>query len=208
MQCVLSAACLLSLVACSAPGLWVFEPAGSTPSQGSGAAKADPKAYADKIWDSKVVPTVSEKAVDADALFAALDKDAAAAATQYGAASTSGGAPTFMVKGSGTVKELDDSDPQGPVTVQLKNGTEVRIATGPVLTGTALRDAMGITFGEFTNQIDYQNVGTALNNKAKSEVIAKIDLKSLKGKKLAFEGAFSATSVKQALIVPTALTVS
>ena len=207
MQCVLAVACLLSLVACSVPGLWVFEPAGSTPTQSAG-GKADPKAYADEIWDSKVVPTVSEKAVDAATLFPALEKDAAGAATQFGIASTSGGAPTFMVKGSGTVKGLDDSDPQGPVTVQLDDGTEVKVATGPVLTGTALRDAMGIAFGEFTNQIDYQNVGTALNNKAKSEVIAKIDLKSLKGKTLAFAGAFAAASVDQALIVPTSLTVS
>ena len=52
------------------------------------------------------------------------------------------------------------------VTVDLGAAGTITIATGPVITGSALRDAAGITFGEFTNQIDYQNVGTARNRAA------------------------------------------
>lgn len=195
------------LAGCSAPGLWTYEPAGTTPTTGAG-AKVDPAAYADSIWASKVVPTVSEKAVDAATLLPAIEKDPAAAGTTYGIASNSGGAPTYLVKGSGKVVKVDTSDPHGPVTVDLGNGLKVQIATGPVITGTAIRDAMGIGFGEFANQIAFQNVGTALNKKSKTEVIAKLDLKSLEGKTLAFEGVFSASSVDQVLVIPTKLTVT
>ncbi len=197
----------LALSGCSVPGLWSFESAGSRATSGA-SAKLDPAAYADSIWASKVVPTISAKGVDASTLVPAIAKDAKAAATTYGIASNSGGAPTYMVKGSGKVTKIDTSDPQGPVSVDLGDGLTVKIVTGPVITGTALRDAMGISFGEFANQIEYQTVGTALNTKSKTEVIAKIDLQSLLGKTLAFEGAFSASSVDQILIVPTKLTVS
>jgi predicted lipoprotein len=195
------------LTGCSAPGLWVFESAGTAPTTGAG-AKVDPAAYADSIWASKVVPTVSEKAVDAATLLPAIAKDPAAAGSTYGIASTSGGSPTYMVKGAGKVVKVDTADPHGPVTVDLGSGLKVQIATGPVITGTAIRDAMGIGFGEFANQIAYQNVGTALNNKSKTEVIAQLDLKSLEGKTLTFEGAFSASSVDEVLVVPTKLTVA
>lgn len=198
---------VIALSGCSAPGLWTYEPAGTKPTTSS-AGKVDPAAYADSIWAEKVVPTIADKAVDAMTLLPAIEKDAVAAGTQYGVPSTTGGAPTFMIKGSGKVAKVDTSDPHGPVTVDLGKGLEVKIGTGPVITGTALRDAVGIGFGEFTNQIDFQNVGTALNNKAKTEVIAKIDLASLEGKTLAFTGAFAASSVDQILVVPTELTVS
>lgn len=195
------------LAGCSAPGLWVFESAGTVPTTGVG-DKVDPAAYADSVWASKVVPTVTEKAVDAATLLPAIAKDPVAAGSTYGIASTSGGSPTYMVKGSGEVVKVDSADPLGPVTVDLGKGLKVQIATGPVITGTAIRDAMGIGFGEFANQIAYQNVGTALNNKSKTEVIAKLDLKSLEGRTLTFEGAFSASSVDQVLVVPTTLTVT
>ena len=41
--------------------------------------------------------------------------------------------------------------------------------TGPAINGTDLRDAPGeIKFGQFTNQIEYQNAGAALNNAMKT----------------------------------------
>jgi predicted lipoprotein len=199
--------CSLSLAGCSAPGLWTYEAAGTSPTT-STAGKVDPVAYADSIWASKVLPTIADKAVDATTLLPAIAKDSTAAGAQYGVPSTTGGAPTFMVKGSGKVTKVDTADPHGPITVELGKGLEVKVGTGPVITGTALRDAVGIGFGEFTNQIDFQNVGTALNNKAKKEVIAKVDLASLQGKTLAFTGAFAASSAEQILVVPTQLSVS
>lgn len=195
------------LAACSVPGLWVYEGPGQGATASAGAA-ADPTAYADAAWSTKVVPTIASKAVDASTLLPAISADATAAGAKYGIPSTTGGAPTFMVKGKGKVTKVDTSDPHGPITVDLGAAGTITIATGPVITGTALRDAAGITFGEFTNQIDYQNVGTALNNKSKTEVIAKVDVETLKGKTLTFTGAFAASSADDILVVPTELTAS
>ena len=44
----------------------------------------------------------------------------------------------------------------------------IHMQTGPAIYGTDLRDATGmISFQQFDNQIDYQKVGSALNNEAK-----------------------------------------
>ena len=45
---------------------------------------------------------------------------------------------------------------------------EVVLQIGPAINGTALRDASGlITFDDFLNQLEYQNVATELNNRVK-----------------------------------------
>ena len=76
--------------------------------------------------------------------------------------------------------------------------------TGPVIAGTALRDGVKfIHFSDFTNQLDYADVATELNNKVKSEVLAGVDAKSLVGKKVDFAGAFSLVAPGSVLVVPT-----
>ena len=87
-------------------------------------------------------------------------------------------------------------------------GQDVQVVTGPVIIGTALRDAVGINFSDFTNQIDYQNVGTQLNNRVKKDVVAPVKDSIAVGKTLAFDGAFSLLSPTSISIVPTRLAVS
>ena len=56
-------------------------------------------------------------------------------------------------------------------------GTRVSIQIGPAVNGTALRDAVGfITFGQFLNQVQYADAGTALNNEVKQELLADLDV--------------------------------
>ena len=202
---VLMTGAMAFLAGCSVPGLWTYQANGQ--SAGSSGA-SDATQYVDGIWSSKVLPTVGQKAVDAAVLLPAIKKDPAAAAQKYGvAASATGGSPTFLVKGSGKVTKVDPADPTGPVTVSV-GGQDVQIATGPVIIGTALRDAVGINFGDFTNQIDYQNVGTQLNNRVKKDVIAPVKDKIAVGKTLDFDGVFSLLSPTSITIVPTKLGVS
>lgn len=204
---VVSLTLIALLSACSAPGLWTYEKAGSAPTSAA-AAGADPRAYAESVWGSKVIPTVSQSAVDAGTLLGALTKNATAAAGTYGLASPSGGAPTFMIKGHGVVSGVETSDPQGLIKVDVGAGHSVYIVTGPVITGTALRDAIQVNFGDFTNQIAFQKVATELNNKVKNEVVKGLDLASLTGATLDFEGAFSGSTADHVNVVPTKLTVA
>jgi predicted lipoprotein len=194
---------VLMLTACSVPGLWTYE------KDGSGSDAGSPKGFdADTAWTDQVLPAIQAKGVDAPELVAAIEKDSKAAAKEHGVVAAEGGSPTFAIKGSGKVTKVDADQPTGPVTVDIGGGKTVQIVTGPVILGTALRDISGITFGDFTNQIDYQNAATALNTKAKTDVISTVDPSTLTGKTLDFAGAFALLSPTQISIVPTELTVS
>ena len=194
---------VLMLTACSVPGLWTYEKDGSA-SDGGSSNGFD----ADTAWTDQVLPAIQTKGVDAPELVAAIEKDSKAAAKDHGVIAAEGGSPTFAIKGSGKVTKVDADQPTGPVTVDIGGGKTVQIVTGPVILGTALRDISGSTFGDFTNQIDYQNASTALNNKSKTDVIATIDKSTLAGKTLEFQGAFTLLTPSQIAVVPTDLKVS
>jgi len=204
------AALSLTLGACTGvPGVFEYE-SSSARASGGAAAAFDAPGYVAKIWESKVLPTVSGKAVDATTLLDAIAADPTAAAAQYGTTSGTGAAPAFLVKGEGTVTAVDTTAPTGPVTVTLTTGGRtVALVTGPVIAGTALRDAVGfIDFSQFTNQIDYADVGTELNNRVKTDVVGKLDKASLTGKTVSFEGAFSLLTPSAISVVPTKVQVA
>jgi predicted lipoprotein len=84
----------------------------------------------------------------------------------------------------------------------------IRVQTGPAINGTDLRDATGtISFGQFSNQIAYQNAGSALNDKLKQQVLSKIGTASLTGKTISVVGAFQLINPKGWLVTPATLSV-
>lgn len=192
------------------PGVYVYEAAGQTAAR---PGATDPKAYVAENWAKKIVPTVHDKAVDVATVAAAIDKDPAAAGKEYGHRSGTGSPYAYLVKGTGTVTGVDTSTPTGPMTVQVpRPGGQpltVTIATGPVIAGTAVRDAVGfISFGDFTNQIDYAEAANQINDHVKTDVIGKVDLTTITGRTVEFHGAFSALAPGTIFVVPTELTVA
>jgi predicted lipoprotein len=191
------------------PGIVTFESADSASSGAGGGKTFDAKSYVDKIWTSKVPATVSSDATPVDQLLTAIKANKDAAAKQYGHQSGTGSLPAFLTTATGTVTDVDDSVPQRPMTLQVPGvpaDMKVQVVTGQVIAGTALRDGLGfINFSDFTNQLDYADAATELNNRVKSDVLAKVDPASLKGKKVNVEGAFSLVTPSQILIVPTKL---
>jgi predicted lipoprotein len=204
---------LLSLAACAkVPGVYSYE-SDKSGSAAGGAKAFDAKTYVDGVWASRIVPTVQSKAVDVTTVAAAIAKDPEAAGKQYGHQAGTGSPFAYLVKGTGTVTKVDTSVPTGPMTVEVpRTGGKpltVRIATGPVIAGTALRDGVGfIAFGDFTNQIAYADVANKLNDRAKTDVIAHVDLKTITGRKVTFAGAFSALAPGTIFLVPASLEVS
>ncbi len=66
-----------------------------------------------------------------------------------------------------------------------------------------LRDATGeIEFGQFTNQIEYQDAGSAINNAMKQEVLAPIDTGDLTGKTVTVTGVFKLINPNNWLVTP------
>jgi predicted lipoprotein len=202
---------LVLLAACAkVPGVYVYEKDGQA---ATGPQATDPRTYVADNWPSKIVPTIHDKAVDVTTVAAALAKDPAAAGKQYGHQAGTGSPYAFMVKGEGTVTKIDTSVPTGPMTVEVPQAggkpLTLTIATGPVIAGTAIRDAVGfIAFGDFTNQIQYADVANQINATVKTEVIAKADLNDATGRKVTFYGAFSALAPGQIFLVPTELQVA
>jgi predicted lipoprotein len=152
-----------------------------------------------------VQKAVEGKAVDATTLAAAIAADASAAGKKYGVQGNT--APEVSVKFTGVLGE--GASGVYPVTVDgLPATTLVRVQTGPAVNGTDLRDATGkITFGQFTNQIEYQDAGSALNNELKAEVLAKYEGQDLKGKTVSVVGVFQLINPNGWLVTPVKLDV-
>ena len=152
----------------------------------------------------KVQSAIEGRAVDAAVLAAALAKDPAAAEAQYGVPAPAG--PEYAVKFAGKIGKqefgvYDVAIPGVPETIH------VSVQTGPAINGTDLRDASGlISFGDFSNQIDYQNAGSALNNEMKKAVLSGIGA-DLTGKTIQVVGAFEPSDPAEWVVTPVKLTV-
>lgn len=201
----------LALTACSGiPGVFVVEKPGSSATGADGTRKFDAAAYADRVWATRVVPAAQKNAVDASTLFSALRKDQAAASERYGKRSGTGSPYSFLVKGTGKVTGVSNTSGAGSMQVDVEDAgdTDVNVAIGPAIVGTAVRDSVGfIDFSQFTNQIDYANVATALNSKVKTTVLKDVDPESIKGKKVTFTGAFQLLTPSSVMVTPVELEV-
>ena len=153
----------------------------------------------------KVRSAIASRAVDAAVLAAALAKDQAAAEAQYGVPAPAG--PEYSVTFTGKVGKQEF----GVYDVAIPGVHEtihVSVQTGPAINGTDLRDATGsIRFGDFSNQIDYQNASSALNTEMKKEVLSKVDASDLTGKTISVIGAVGLSDPAEWVVTPVRLTV-
>ena len=174
-----------------------------------GAADVPPGTFSPLAYGQKTFPAVQKavqgRAVPAPALAAAIAKDPAAAAKQYGV--ESGVGVEYPVSFTGTLGDGDFGNYEVKVD-GLPDSPKVALQTGPAIMGTDLRDATGtIQFGQFVNQIDYQNAGSALNKEMKKQVLSKLDTADLKGKAVSVVGVFQLTDPTKWLVTPVSLEV-
>lgn len=148
---------------------------------------------------------VVDNAVDARMLSEAIDADSSAAAAEYGV--SAGVGAIIPVHFTGTVGEGST----GVFNVRvdgLSAGRNIRVQTGPAINGTDLRDATGtIRFGQFTNQIEYQDAGSGINNAMKAAVFEDLDREALSGRTLEVTGVFRLINPDNWLVTPVALEV-
>jgi predicted lipoprotein len=173
------------------------------------AASAPPGTFSEaefgKTEFPKVQSAIEKRAVSAAALANAILKDQAAAVKQYGV--SGGDGPEFPVTFTGIVGKGDFGTYAVTIT-GVPKAVAVTMQTGPAILGNDLRDATGtITFGQFTNQIDYQNAGSALNKEMKEEVLSKVDTAHLAGKTVSVVGAFQLSDPNNWLVTPVKLDV-
>ena len=197
MLYMLGGALVLTLSGCTLWTVRSLHPAAGTETAGSivpGQPGFDAAGYANSIWASQVVPTVDESATDLQTLLTALKADPAGAEQKYG--HREGQRPyNFLVKGEAKVLSVDTTLRAGTAKLDLAPGdgqADATLQVGPVIQGTSLRDALPfIQFQMFTNQIEYADVSGALNDHVLKDSIGSLDVTSLAGKTIDFEGAFT-----------------
>jgi len=130
----------------------------------------DAPRYVDAIWASKVLPAIDAEARPLPMVVSAVDRGLDQAGASLGRRVGDGSAWTFVVKGEGVVTKVDTATPRGSVDVALPDRV-VRIQTGPVVSETAIRDALPfVTFNDFSDQLAFAEVGRALTAKALTNV--------------------------------------
>lgn len=176
-----------------------------------GAEAADPIVeLVDTTFDAKLVPALTEKAVDLATLREAIAGGLDSAGEQYGVrVGGAGGGWNFPVKGMATVVEENRASKAAVARIDVDGdgAADAALQLGPVVKGTAVRDTSGVyDFSTFRDQIEYARLGRALNDRAVAQTaVAEGDLK---GKQVTFIGAVAIRSVGETpLITPVSLEV-
>lgn len=158
----------------------------------------NPKAEVQAMWDTKVLPSMNKMALDYPALRQAIRTNIDAAGAQHGHRTEVEGAPWNLVtriKGKIVAVESELSAGTADVDTDGDGKADVQIQIGPVIKGTAIRDALPfIAFSSYTNQIDFAQLANALNDRALAATLASADRKALNNLQIEAIGVFPADS--------------
>jgi predicted lipoprotein len=174
---------VVALLAVTRP--WVVRPLDAQGKAIVGPAQFDPEAYTRKLWDGSL----------------ASRSDGAVAISQATAAAK-------FLKGEGVVMAIDTKSRVGVASVDIdpQDGkADVLLQIGPVIAGSALRDAFGLNFDDFDTQVDYANVSGSLNKRALKAIPLLSDPQALRGKRISFVGAGQTAPDGQVRVVPVRL---
>lgn len=182
--------------------------AGAVADGGAPASAADPVAAAVQAsYEAQLLPHVEQAAVDVAELRAAIGQGLGAAGTAHGVQAAGGGAWNFLAKGEGVVVGADRESRAATLDVDVDaDGTgDLQIQIGPVVKGTALRDAAPFyEFTDFRDQMEFAALARALNTRA-TEGLA-LPEGDLAGRRVSFAGAFALRSGTEPIqVVPTRL---
>jgi predicted lipoprotein len=171
----------------------------------SAAKTFNPVSYARNYMDKSLLPA-SAKAPEIDALIAQLKVNPAKAFKSDAHALDIGNTRFFMVKGEGTITNIDESD----VYISTPGKQNIKIATEYIF-GNALRDAPGIIVNDFTNSMDLNNVSAEVNKLVRAEVLPPFKSKAKKGDHITFGGAFELNqehiNLNNIEVIPATLTI-
>ena len=170
------------------------------PAVGAGPAGGpfDAAAFVDSIWQSEVLRALDE----------AADVETIAGGAASLAGDSAGMPRSRVVRGQGRVVDVDTRSRSGTATVALDGEARatVMIQVGPVITGTAIRDALPLLgFDRFVNQIQHADVGNELNARVERELLQHFDRAGLRGRHVRFAGMASIEDGRPVTITPVTL---
>jgi predicted lipoprotein len=157
----------------------------------------EPAGYVASVWESRVLPTAEGTAIDLQSFMQGR--------------ANAGAARAVFVKGTAKVADVDRKSRVGLARLALPWAMDgqAAIQIGPVIRGTALRDALDfIRFTDFVNQIEFAGVASALNDHVVTAVL-QIAPGVVPGAEVTFVGAVPVSASTQTPeIVPVKLTVA
>ena len=157
----------------------------------------DEDAFVEEQWESRIVPFVEENGAPIGEVLSAMREDPRAAMEEYGFREVEDPKNPFalIIQGEGVVTSVSTESRAGTAEIDLlptDGEVEVIIQIGPVYRGSAVRDAITfLTYGDFTNQMEWASVGQALNERAGALIFDDLERSELAGKTISFAGAFS-----------------
>src|SRR5262245_56422029 len=164
---IVSALAVAAWLAIARP--WTIRPIGAVP-----AGPFDAREYVARIWDARALPALHSRAVPFDT---------------FRRESTNLATPVTL---GGAVLDVDTTSRVGMARIAATPGgarADARLMIGPVLRGTALRDALDfIQFTDFTNQIQFASVADALNDRVLATALKDLSAASLKGRQVQILG--------------------
>jgi predicted lipoprotein len=192
-----------------------LDPTTGKPIIGNESEQFNASNLASQLWDSQLIPTLQKSATPISTVLDSLEQNIATASETYGHRPGSEQPYSFMVTGTGHVLTVNTASRAGLAQIDVNDDgkPDLTLAVGPVVRGTALRDASPfIDFNQFTNQMEYAAVSNQLNALVTSKVLTPLgDLHGLEDKTVTFYGAFTLGSVIDSdniIVTPAILTVA
>ncbi|PWD50642.1 hypothetical protein C8046_08230 [Serinibacter arcticus] len=144
--------------------------------------------FAELNYTDVIVPSLTDRAVAVEELVPQILTDPDATGEELGRREGEGKPYSYPVSATGTIVEGSFGE-VGLEVDGMPEGITVGVAIPPLGSSTALRDAGAeLTFGDFVNQTEYQNVAIELNKLAAAEVYTDLDLTSMIGEQITVVG--------------------
>lgn len=164
--------------------------------------------HAREIWDDQVIPAVKAHLVPLAELRAKQEQDENAAGEDHGLRPEGEANPwNFAVSGSGVIIEAKTQSRAAKLQVDTTGdgAPDVTVQLGPVIRGTAIRDAMPfLIFTNYRDQIEFAKLAGGLNAMANERLT--IPETDVTGQSVSFEGVFTYKNrTTKPEIVPTTL---
>ena len=195
---VAAAALALVVAFCRVTVIW------DAPASGADAANLTvAEQYCLDNWDSKMLPTIFEKAADAATILAAAGQDLSAAGQKYGTRENETSAWNFCVKGEATVVNIENAEKASKIRLAVDlapedGAADALIQWSSVIKSNAIRDSVGfLKLDDFSNQVEFAELTKAFNARVQQDLIKKTDATALMGKRVSFTGCVALTKLAQ-----------
>lgn len=207
---------VVSLIACLALAGCKFVPTAEKQQQSSlNSAQTPDKGYDAKaaaLWDAKLLPYAKMKAGAFSDVITAMKAEPDEAGARYGYKEKGGSSPwTLMTQLKGKVIAANTESRAATLDVDQDGDgkADAQVQIGPVIRGTALRDALDfVNFNDFTNQIDFAQFGKAFNTYANEKILKSVPRENLVGRTVTILGAFPVPQGSLPLITPVSIEIA